>query len=59
MPWGEGDTPILSILQLMKKNKYTFPATVEMEYEVPAGSDAVKEVAKCIEYSRKALEKNM
>lgn len=57
MPWGEGDTPIVPILQLMKKNKYKFPATVELEYTVPEGSDAVKEVAKCVEYCRKALEK--
>lgn len=58
VPWGEGDTPIVQILQLMKKNKYKFPATVEMEYKVPEGSDAIKEVAKCVEYCRKALEKN-
>ena len=58
MPWGEGDTPIIPILQLMKKNKYKFPATVELEYPVPEDSDAVKEVAKCVEYCRKALEKN-
>lgn len=58
MPWGEGDTPIAPILQLMRNNKYKFPATVEMEYQVPEGSDAVKEVAKCVEYCRKALEKN-
>jgi sugar phosphate isomerase/epimerase len=58
MPWGEGDTPIVGILQLMKKNKYKFPATVELEYDIPAGSDAVKEVSKCVEYCRKALEKN-
>lgn len=58
MPWGEGDTPIVEILQLMRKNKYKFPATVEMEYQIPEGSDAVKEVAKCVEYCRKALEKN-
>lgn len=55
--WGEGDTPIEEILQLMRKNKYKFPATVELEYKVPEGSDAVKEVAKCVEYCRKALEK--
>lgn len=55
--WGEGDTPIVEILQLMKKNKYRFPATVELEYPIPEGSDAVKEVAKCVEYCRKALEK--
>ena len=57
MPWGEGNTPIAAALQLMKKNKYKFPATVEMEYTVPDGSDAVKEVAKCVDFCRKALEK--
>lgn len=55
MPWGEGDTPIVEVLQLMSKNNYKFPATIELEYKIPAGSDAVKEVAKCLEYARKAL----
>lgn len=55
LPWGTGDTPIVQVLELMKKNKYKFPATAELEYEIPAGSDAVKEVAKCVEYCRKAL----
>ena len=55
VPWGTGDTPLKDILQLMKKEKYTFPASIEMEYEVPAGSDAVKEVAKCLGYCRTAL----
>jgi len=40
--WGTGDTPIVEVLQLMKKKKYKFPATIELEYEVPADSDAVK-----------------
>jgi len=53
--WGTGDTPIIEVLQLMKKKKYKFPATIELEYEVPADSDAVKEVAKCVEYAKKAL----
>ena len=55
MPWGQGDTPIIRVLQLMQKNKYKFPATIELEYEIPAGSDAVKETAKCVEYARRAL----
>ncbi len=55
LPWGEGDTPIVEALQLMATSKYRFPATIELEYEIPAGSDAVKEVAKCVEYARKAL----
>jgi sugar phosphate isomerase/epimerase len=55
VPWGEGDTPIIAALELMRKNKYKFPATIELEYDIPAGSDAVKETAKCVEYARKAL----
>src|SRR5690606_19879505 len=47
LPWGEGDTPIGEVLRLMSKHKYKFPATIELEYAIPVGSDAVKEVAKC------------
>lgn len=55
MPWGEGDTPIKEVLALMKKNDYKFPATIELEYKIPDGSDAVKEVIKCREYAKNAL----
>lgn len=55
MPWGEGDTPIKEVLALVKKNRYKFPATIELEYNIPAGSDAVKEVIKCREYAKAAL----
>ena len=55
MPWGQGDTPIKEVLALMKKDKYKFPATIELEYKIPEGSDAVKEVIKCREYAKNAL----
>ena len=55
LSWGQGDTPIKEILSLIKKNKYKFPATVELEYDVPEGSDAVKEVAKCVEFAKNIL----
>ncbi|RPH93339.1 MAG: sugar phosphate isomerase/epimerase [Calditrichaeota bacterium] len=55
MPFGQGDTPLGLILQLMKRNKYTFPADIELEYPVPEGSDAVAEVKKCVEYCRNTL----
>ncbi len=55
LAWGNGDTPISEILQLMKVNKYKFPATIELEYAVPSNSDAVKEVQKCVDYCRKSL----
>jgi sugar phosphate isomerase/epimerase len=55
LAWGTGDTPITEILQLMRKNKYKFPAAIELEYTIPAGSDGVTEVGKCVEYCKKAL----
>jgi len=55
MPWGEGDTPIKEILNLMRTKKYKFPATIELEYDIPTGSNAVLEVKKCLDYARKAL----
>jgi sugar phosphate isomerase/epimerase len=55
LPWGQGSTPIAEILKTIQKNKWKFPASVELEYQVPAGSDSVIEVKKCIEYARKAL----
>lgn len=53
--WGKGDTPIKEILLLMKTKKYKFPATAELEYEIPAGSDAVKELAKCVDFAKNIL----
>lgn len=55
LPWGEGDTPIKEILNLLKEKKYDIPVSIELEYEIPAGSNAVKEVKKCLEYSKDAL----
>jgi sugar phosphate isomerase/epimerase len=55
LPFGQGDTPIALVLQLMKRKGYTFPADIELEYEVPEGSDPVAEVAKCLDFCRTAL----
>ena len=55
MPWGQGETPLKEILQLMKKQKYKFPGSIEYEYDTPEGSDVVTEVKKCVEYCKKAL----
>ncbi len=51
VPWGQGDTPIKEVLQLLKKNRYDFPGNIEFEY----GGDPVVEVGKCLEYCREAL----
>ena len=55
VPWGEGDTPIVEVLQLLKKEQYPITAMIELEYEVPEGSDVLTEMAKCVEYCRRAL----
>ena len=56
MPWGEGDTPLKEIFTLMKQKKYKMPATIELEYDIPAGSDAVKETKKCRDFAQLLLE---
>lgn len=56
LPWGEGDTPIAEVLQLMRDRSAGFVATIELEYPVPEGSNAVQEIRKCLDYCRRVLE---
>ena len=51
--WGEGDTNIKGVLQLLKKNKWPIPALVEYEYRGTGTS--TEEVKKCMEYAKAAL----
>jgi sugar phosphate isomerase/epimerase len=55
LPWGTGETPIKEILQLVEKNHWKMPASIELEYQIPEGSDAVKEVRKCVQFCKDAL----
>jgi sugar phosphate isomerase/epimerase len=55
MPFGRGDTPVAEVLRLMRKEKWTFPADIELEYDIPQGSDAVKETTKCVQFCKEAL----
>jgi hypothetical protein len=55
VPWGQGDTPIKEVLQLVAKEKYGFPANIEFEYPVPEGSDLMAEMSKCLKYCRNTL----
>jgi sugar phosphate isomerase/epimerase len=55
LPWGTGETPIKDILQMVSKNKWKIPASIELEYQIPEGSDDVKETKKCVEFCRAAL----
>jgi sugar phosphate isomerase/epimerase len=51
--WGKGDAPIREVLQLMKRERYPFPACIEYEYN--GKGTAVEEVQKCLDYARGAL----
>jgi sugar phosphate isomerase/epimerase len=53
--WGQGDTPLKEILVLMKKEKYKFPAGIELEYRIPEGSTTMAEISKCLEFCKEAL----
>jgi sugar phosphate isomerase/epimerase len=54
--FGEGDTPMKAVLQLLKKGQYGFPANIEMEAPlVPQGGDPVAEMKKCFAYCKALL----
>ena len=53
VPWGQGDTPIIQVLQLLKKEKWPVRAYVEYEHRGTAGP--VDEVKTCFEYAKRAL----
>jgi sugar phosphate isomerase/epimerase len=55
VPFGQGDTPIVEVLHLIRDNHWDIQATIEFEYRVPAGSDRMTEIAKCVTYCRDAL----
>ena len=46
---------VKEVLQVIRDNKWPIQATIEFEYPVPAGSDRMTELKKCIDYCRAAL----
>jgi sugar phosphate isomerase/epimerase len=53
--FGKGETPVIEMLQLVQKNKWPINCDIELEYNIPEGSDAVKETTKCVQYCKAAL----
>ena len=51
VPWGQGDTPIKEVLQLLSREKWDIPANVEFEYP----GDPLVEVPKCFQFCKDAL----
>lgn len=54
-PFGEGNTPIVEALRLIRDNRWPIQATIEFEYPVPAGSTRMAEIARAVKYCRDAL----
>jgi sugar phosphate isomerase/epimerase len=55
MPFGQGETPIVEVLHLLRDQQWNIQATIEFEYPIPAGSDRMTEIGTCVEYCRRAL----
>ena len=53
VPWGQGDTPVREVLQILKKTHWKIPANIEYAYK---GADTVAEVRRCYEFCKRALE---
>jgi sugar phosphate isomerase/epimerase len=54
-PFGQGDTPMKGVLQLLKKEKYDFPANIELEYRFGPDSNLIAEMKKCLAYCKDCL----
>ena len=55
LPFGQGDTPIVAVLHLLRDKGWKIPANIEYEYGKP-GMNTIAEVKKCFEYCKRALE---
>ena len=53
VPWGQGDTPIKDVLQLLQHEKWPIRAYIEYEYRGQGTS--VEEVKKCLAFAKQAL----
>ena len=52
---GEVASACAQVRELLKKNHLPIFTDVELEYAIPKDSDAVKEVAKCVQFCKSAL----
>ncbi len=54
-PFGQGDTPIVETLRLIRDNQWNIQATIEFEYKILTGSDRNTELMRTIKFCKDAL----
>jgi sugar phosphate isomerase/epimerase len=55
MPWGDGDTHIRDLLQLVRDKKYPIRCYIDCDYAIPEGSTRQAEIKRCMDFARAAL----
>ena len=55
LAFGQGDTPLAGLFALLKREGWDIPCDIELEYAIPQGSDAVKEVGVSNAYCRNLI----
>lgn len=53
--WGQGETPLVEVLHLIRDQKLPIYCDIELEYPVSPWSTSVKEVITCKKYCRQIL----
>ncbi len=54
LPFGKGDTPLAKLFPFLQKKGWFYYCDIELEYKIPKGSNAAREVKLCNEFCRKA-----
>jgi len=55
MPWGQGDSHIKEILQLVRDKKYPVRCYIDCDYAIAEGSSRVADIKHCMEFAKAAL----
>jgi sugar phosphate isomerase/epimerase len=55
MPWGQGDSRIKEILQLIRDKKYPVRCYIDCDYATAEGGSRVADVKRCFEFAKAAL----
>lgn len=55
MPWGQGDSRLKEIFQLVRDKKYPIRCYIDCDYATPEGGSRLDDVKRCFEFAKAAL----